>query len=273
MPSTTEKVLILTKTYPNPSARYQETVCVAGVNEAGELRRIYPVPFRRMHGDQRFARWQWVTANFSEPRDDRRPDSRRVDADSIQLGQIIGTQKQWKDRLAWIEPHVLPSFDEMEQRRQTTQQTLGCLRVSRLLGLDITPRPAKERQWSSTEIQKLTQDLMQAGLFDTDGGRKPPLLEKIPYTFHYRYEVDGAEHRHIITDWEASALYRTCQHSHGEKWEVPFRTKLEQEFSQKDLYFLMGTTHRFPEQWLIIGLIYPPRLAGNDLQATLDLFG
>lgn len=24
--------------------------------------------------------------------------------------------------------------------------------------------------------------------------------------------------------------------------------------------FLMGTIHRFPGQWLIVGLIYPPRL-------------
>jgi hypothetical protein len=26
-----------------------------------------------------------------------------------------------------------------------------------------------------------------------------------------------------------------------------------------DLMFLMGTIHRFPNQWLIVSLIYPPK--------------
>ncbi|WP_228124977.1 hypothetical protein [Candidatus Methylospira mobilis] len=41
-----ERVLILAKTYPSPSAQYVETSCVAGINEHGVMRRIYPVPFR-----------------------------------------------------------------------------------------------------------------------------------------------------------------------------------------------------------------------------------
>jgi hypothetical protein len=35
---------------------------------------------------------------------------------------------------------------------------------------------------------------------------------------------------------------------------------LEEDFSKKDLLFLMGTVHRFPAQWLIVGLFYPPHL-------------
>ncbi len=35
--------------------------------------------------------------------------------------------------------------------------------------------------------------------------------------------------------------------------------KLETEFAQKDLFFLMGNQHRFQNQWLIISLIYPPK--------------
>ena len=271
MPTVTEKVLILTKTYPNPSTKYQETVCVAGIAEDGEMKRIYPVPFRRLQGDQHFSRWQWVTANFSTPRNDHRPDSWRVDADSIQLGTTIDTQNGWRERLTWIAPHVLPSFEAMEIRRVETKKTLGCLRVSRLIGLDVTPRPAKEREWSHEEKTSLTQDLMQPELFDTDGGRKPPMLEKIPYMFHYRYEVGGTEHRHLITDWEVSQLYRNCVRLYGNGWETQFRAKLETEFATKNLHFLMGTVHRFPDQWLIIGLIYPPKPTMNTAQCALDL--
>jgi hypothetical protein len=31
------------------------------------------------------------------------------------------------------------------------------------------------------------------------------------------------------------------------------------ELMSKDLSFLMGTIHRFPDQWLIVSLIYPPK--------------
>jgi hypothetical protein len=27
----------------------------------------------------------------------------------------------------------------------------------------------------------------------------------------------------------------------------------------RDLMFMMGTIHRFPDQWLIVSLIYPPK--------------
>lgn len=38
------------------------------------------------------------------------------------------------------------------------------------------------------------------------------------------------------------------------RWEGPFRAKLENELPATDLMFLMGTMHRFPDQWLIVSL-------------------
>ena len=37
------RVCILVKAYPQPSQKYQETVCVAAVTAAHELVRIYPI--------------------------------------------------------------------------------------------------------------------------------------------------------------------------------------------------------------------------------------
>jgi hypothetical protein len=36
----------------------------------------------------------------------------------------------------------------------------------------------------------------------------------------------------------------------------------------RDLMFLMGTIHRFPDKWLIVSLLYPPRRAPT-YQTTL----
>ena len=60
-------------------------------------------------------------------------------------------------------------------------------------------------------------------------------------------------------DWEIGALYRNVQRKHGDNWEAVFRAKLEQNLPSKDLMFLLGTIHRFPHQWLLISLIYPPK--------------
>jgi len=42
-------------------------------------------------------------------------------------------------------------------------------------------------------------------------------------------------------------------------WEVPFRQNSKIQLPGADLLFLLGTIHRFPDQWLIVSLIYPPK--------------
>ena len=272
----TETVLVIAKTYPLPSKKYQETSCVAGICRKGQLRRIYPVPFRLLSGDKQFTRWQWVSASFYPSPKDKRPESRRIDADSIALGAKIGTQKGWQERLSYITPHLVPCFSDLEARRKNTGETLGFLQPTQMLGLDITPLPASEREWSEKDRANLTQDFPQSELFEENAALSRRVLEKIPYNFHYRYQIQtsgGLETlRHPITDWEISQLYRNCRQSHGDTWEVPFRAKMETDFFTRSLTFMMGNYHRFPHQWLIIGLIYPPRQASNTTpQIGLDL--
>lgn len=253
-----EELLILTKTYPAPSTKYREITCVAAINRAGELRRIFPVPFRLLAGQQQFKKWEWIRASMRRPADDHRPESYRIDLDTVvRTGEKIGTDRGWYERLRWIEPHVVEGFAALEARRRSTGETLGFIRPSRLLDLEI--KPIKNGDWSEADKAKLLQD----GLLDVEAVRQRPPLRKLPYEFHYKYECEtqhGTEKlRHKITDWEAGALYWHCRRDYGAKWEEYFRQRLAVEFSEKDLLFLMGTIHRFPDQWLIVGLVYPPR--------------
>ena len=255
--SQTQYLLILTKTYPNPSAKYRETTCVAALTDKGEMRRIYPVPFRFLDGSHQFQKWEWIRARLTPAKDDKRPESFKIDTDSIvRPGKRIGTEKQWQERRAWIEPHMVEGFAALEARRQRTGETLGFIRPTRLLQLVITS--LKETEWTDGDRVKLLQE----GLFDSEAARKRAPLKKIPYSFHYEYECLGADgverQRHMLTDWEVGALFWRCQHDYGKGWEIYFRKKLEEEFAAKDLMFLMGTVHRFPDKWLIVGLVYPP---------------
>lgn len=128
------------------------------------------------------------------------------------------------------------------------------MKPTRPCQLKITP--AKDSEWSEKRKQALVQD----GLFHSEDVRKRPLLKKLPYDFYYVYEIDtanGTERlEHMITDWEIGMLFWHCYYSPD--WESKFRAKLEGEFSKKDMYLILGTMHRFPKQWLIIGLVYPP---------------
>ena len=271
----TEELLILTKTYPSPSAQYRETTCVAAINSQGKLRRLFPVPYRLLEGTAQFKKWEWITARLYIPNKDHRPESRRIDTDSIERpGKVIESKHgDWSERLRWIEPHIVPGFAALEARRQATGETLGFLRASRIIGLEI--KPVKHPEWTESDKIKLTQD----GLFDTVEIKRRPPLRKLPCDFHYRYECatpNGPEvNIHKLTDWEIGALYWNCMELYGPNgWEQKFRYRLETVFSKKDLLFLMGTIHRFPDQWLIVGIVYPPKPApgaAKQLGLQLDL--
>ena len=54
------KVLITVMTYPYPSREYRETVCTAGITEAGQWVRLYPIDYRYRPEHQKFRKWQWI---------------------------------------------------------------------------------------------------------------------------------------------------------------------------------------------------------------------
>lgn len=257
----TEDLLILTKTYPSPSATYRETTCVAAVNGNNQMRRLFPVPYRLLEGDAQFKKWEWIQARISTTPKDHRPESRRIDTDSIvRPGNVIPTKRgDWSERLRWIEPQTVESFDALEGRRQSTGETLGFIRPDRILELEVVA--VKDPEWTDADKAKLSQD----GLFDSPQIRARAALRKLPYDFYYRYECGGKIEKHKLVDWEVGALYWHVFRDHGPKgWEAKFRQRLETEFAGKDLRLLMGTIHRFPDQWLIVGFVYPPKRQPNQ---------
>jgi len=256
-----ERILILAKTYPSPSAQYVETSCVAGITDKGCMRRLYPVPFRLIENNQQFKKWQWVDVRVEKASNDRRPESHKIYVDTLVCGQQVDTRQQWAERRDWVSK--APSFDSfaaMDAARSEDGLSLAMLRPGRIIGLDITA--ARHTDWTDEEREKLTRQQME--LFsEAEARREVKDLRKIPFDFYYRYVCktpDGdAEHRHKIVDWEAGALFWNCRKTHGANWEAPFRAKLEADLIGKDLTFLMGNLHRFQDQWLIVSLIYPPK--------------
>lgn len=260
-----EKLLILTKTYPSPSRKHRETSCVAAINSSGQLRRLYPIPFRMLSDDKQFSKWQWIKARVTKASKDHRPESYIVDINSIQLLDKLGTEYGWSNRIQWIAPHLVSDFNSLENRRQSEGLTLGFIRPKEFK-LEIMK--AENSDWTDEEREKLIQD----NLFDTESIKDRIPLKKVPYNFYYRYVTsDSSEYRHKIIDWEACALFWNCQIRYGNDWEKYFRIKLENYFSQKcDTIFMMGTIHKFPKIWLIVGLVYPPKVDARQTALFLS---
>lgn len=253
------RILILCKTYPSPSAKYVETSCVAGMDESGRLLRLFPVPFRLVAEEQQFRKWQWIRARIRKASDDRRPESYRISVDTIEVdGEPLPTRNEWRERRQAIASvPVYDIFADLDDARRTQHVTLGLLRPGQLVDLHITK--AATTDWSEDEIAKLMQAERQGTLFDQDTEQRSlRLLKKIPYDFHYLYMgSDGKVVRHKLVDWEAGALFWNIHRKPN--WQALFRQKYLEEFSTKDVMFLMGTIHRFPDQWLIVSVLYPPR--------------
>ena len=262
MPNRQARILILCKTYPSPSATYAETSCVAGMEESGTLIRLYPVPFRLIGDDKQFKKWQWVTVRIEKAKKDHRPESHKIFVDTINCdSQPLPTDDNWRARREYIEKiPVFRDFAELDAARKNQGTTLGLIRPSRVLGLDVTP--SEKPEWTEEEKAKLIKMQQQGDLFDDTDARSIATLRKLPFDFHYRYACDVGdgtkEYRHKIVDWEAGALYlNVVRKSNGKTWLDRLKAKLESELPGRDLMFLMGNMHRFPHQWLIISLIFP----------------
>ncbi|MBA1292543.1 hypothetical protein G7025_04175 [Pseudomonas lurida] len=261
------RILILCKTYPSPSAKYAETSCVAGMDEEGNLIRLYPVPFRLITSDQQFAKWQWIEASIERSPADRRPESHKIGVDSICAGKVLPAGDWCERRVLLDRLKIYENFDALDKARTEHNVTLGLIKPARVTALRI--QKSASQGWTSEEIDKLQSMQRQPSLFEEQEHASIKRLEKVPFDFHYVYEcvTDGElrTHIHKIVDWEVSQLYRNVYRKHGAKgWELPFRQKLETHLPSKELMLLMGTIHRFPSQWLIVSLIYPPKRQKED---------
>lgn len=266
---TLQRILIVTKTYPSISQKYRETVCTAGVllddldRPLGWVR-LYPIPYRLLENDQKFKRWSIIQASIERNTKDSRLESYRIDIDSIVVEREVDTSDSWRYRKELV-LHPSLQFPSTEVIKSQ----------GRSLGL-IKPLEIKKCYYRSDKedwkpSQKRIQD--QGNFFE-----EPLELEKIPYRFGYEFiDADQKQHRYSILDWEIHQLYRNSRDlklkSNPELWKKSgcdgVQLKLSRFIEEKDLYFLLGNLKNRPQTFTIIGLIYPPKVKGDQLSLCL----
>lgn len=260
----TRKILIATKTYPSISTKYQETVCTAGIllsEEENPLQwiRIYPIRYRYLDFDKRYPRWAIVSAKIKRNDQDYRPESSKIDDNSLEIIRKIDTTNNWQERKSLVLSLQFRSIADI----QAQGKSLGIIKPK---SIERFFSKKTSREWN----QKQQAVLNQLDLFEPNID-----LEKIPYKFFYQFtDEDNVPHKYSISDWEIMELYRKCRDRsqlsglEAEQYALEkVRQKLEDDFLEsKDLYFIVGNLKNHAKSFMIIGLFYPPLVKFNQME-------
>lgn len=187
--------MILVKALPQPSKKFGETVCCAGVTEDRRWKRLYPVRFRYLQGDARFERWQWVKFDYRSPTSDRRAESCHVFEDRLSADGSLAEG----DRFDLLAPMIVPSA----RAAAAADCSLALIR----------PEGArfKWRRKSAATIDAERQAYRSAGaqrdMLDQMEDRELATFEPSPFQFAFTFTDGDGRHTWRCGDWETHAAF------------------------------------------------------------------
>lgn len=263
------KVLIVVKTYPTLSSKYDELVCTAGFREDGRWIRIYPIPFRKLDFDKQYRKYDWLEIEVEKKTDDFRPESFRPSQtdNNFKFVNSIDTRDAWRNRKEIVLKNVYTNLKKLiaEAYDKNLNTSLAVFKPKRILKFIIE---SVERDWNEDKLKKVEAHAAQYNLFETPDSNPFKVVKKLPYKFSYQFEdEEGKKSTLMIEDWEIGQLYWNSvkRHQGNERLACQdVRKKYEDEFIKtKDLYLYLGTTYEFhkknaPNPFVIIGVFYPP---------------
>ena len=264
-----KRALIVVRTYPTPSQKGVEVSCTAAITDTGEWLRLFPVPYRLLDEDKRFAKYQWVDVIVEKAIKDRRPESHKLAPDGITIvGEVLPVKDGWIARRAIVDPmrsHSLCGVQALRDKHLFP--TLALIKPRLIKKLIITDED--DPDWSSRQQAALRQ----GHLFQKGPAQE---LEKVPHKFSYRFmceDLDCNGHELMCTDWEMGQAWRKWKRKYGVLWEAKFREKFEADLVRNsDLHFFVGTVHAHPDAWIIVGLYYPPLITAPEVDPQGVLF-
>lgn len=265
------EVLVTVKAYPQPSERYEELVCTAGLLNGTCWIRIYPVPFRFLQDNSKFPKYSWIKLDLQKNTSDFRPESYRPELgvdEKIKIIDKIGTENNWALRKQYVLREVFHSMNDLIglAKNPELNKSLAVVKPERIIDFKVAET---QRDWK----EKWRKLWKQTSIFDLDpfgNIKERELISKLPYEYRYQFLTKGDSNPRtaIIEDWEIGALFWNCLKRYDgdeERANHKVREKYFEEFiNRKDLYFFMGTTlanHiKAPNPFIIIGVFYPPKV-------------
>lgn len=125
------RVLITAKTYPNPSDKYEETVCTAGIDlDTCRFVRLYPLRFRNLPYESQFKKWDILEMELKRKTADPRGDTFTPNHETIRCVDHIdtGRKRDWVERNDIVLP-LVSTIEQLKVLAGKRVRSLGVVRV------------------------------------------------------------------------------------------------------------------------------------------------
>lgn len=260
-----ERILIWGKTYPELSNKHFESVCTAGVRENGQPVRLYPISYRYL--DKQFKLYQWIEARIWKNEADLRPESYRIDCESITLAEVVPpTSDEWGKRGEFIFRDNSWCFNSVEallQSQRSNRTSIGIVAPREITKLWIVPRADDERKSFEDKLGQLRKALkvrrQQLVLFEQERALPTEMktLQFLKSRIHVSWACHGANcrgHQMQVVDWGLCELQRR----EGDEAAL---AKLREvcNLGKYALRFFLGNLLMHPSSFMIVGLWFPQR--------------
>lgn len=226
------------------------------------------MPFRYLDGDRQFDKYQIVEVDAARNRHDPRPESYRINAESLRLGEAV---KGWPKRVPLVEPLVTESMCAVlaAVRRDPNAPSLALIRPREVLALRIEPHPG----WTARQQAVLDQWASQPELFGIGSAKQAIQAPRFLAKYRYRCaEATCRTHEQGILDWELTALQRRLAHQSDDALRAAITNNFHAKMCAPDraaAFFVGNQADAAKRQtFSVLGTYYPKALDA----ATLPLF-
>lgn len=253
------RILVTVKAAPNPSEKYGETVCVAGIR-AELVRpgwvRLYPINFRELTPDASFRKYDIISVDAVPAVRDQRRESWQPRMDTLVRERHV---PPWRHRRQWLDPYVQESMCNIYRstRERPDAKSLALIRPREVSRLKIEPHGG----WTPEQQRKIDAYVGQLALF---GGqdRTPLQAPRFRGTYHYRcYDSRCPGHEQGLLDWEFVGFQRR----QAALSDAELRRALQDKFltmmcsPNRDTAFYVGNQAKRVQTFSVLGVYYPER--------------
>ena len=240
----TRRILILGTTYPQHSKKYKETVCTGGIFEdTFEMCRLHPVPHRYLEPGHQFHAFQLISAKVTKHDTDPRPESFRIDSQSIIPEETIPPADH-EVRRSYLErsSHMCRSVEDLLDRYKQHRISLRIIIPDGITDCTVELRSeAERRDWDKQELARASQEVFSFG-------EKPKPLDfpEAKFFVHWVCADSRCEgHKMSLHQWGIHELYRKYSDRNEAKEKVlqEMRRRLDQ--GERDV-FLFSEVSEIP---------------------------
>lgn len=264
------QVLITVKTYPSPSDKYGETVCVAGVRlDRGdpEWIRLYPMKFRLAEWEQQFRKYEIIEipvtrAGGSDPR----PESMRPDQPRLRSVRQVDTKRNWAERRQLIRPLLgATTTCDLIAANQAVDYSQPAPSLGLVKVIDAHVAVFDGEPWDEQQLNKVIK-AAQPDLFNPNGFKE---LQPAPFKVSVKYRCAHHAcpgHAPSMLDWETGQAGRRWMMAKG---RVLAKTDLLRKYEEllsdaNDTHLYVGNLHQYRTSFSALG-VWSPKVEPPDL--------